>query len=823
MHPDMDKAGSPNALSACAVRWARWVDAHRRAILIGALLASIASVILASQLPVQGDFSYLLPPSELSVQHLHALERRTRALSTFMIGIESDDPALREQAAKALDERIEQLDKTLVANVSYDDRVAHQYAWDNRFLFAPLQDLETARAVLEKKRAEANPLYVPLDEDPGASAGDEKRLADLREQLAKLKKEAESPSIHVSRDGRLQMILVRSAFSSDDIGRGRQLLHELEQANDAVRSQFPTMTIGMTGDVITTQAEQGALLNGMLISTLITVGLVLFALLAFYRSGASVLALLGSLGVGVLVTFGYTKLSVGHLNLASAFLSSIVIGNGINFGIILLARYLEERRAGRQGTDAIAVAMAGTGHGTLAAALTAAVAYGSLAVTDFRGFRDFGIIGGVGMVLCWISAYTVFPALLASLDRRGLIRVKPELPVGKVIGKLPNRPRVIAGLAMVLLVVLGLATLRFLTTDPFEHNLNNLRSHNSEIAASSKWMSKFDKGFGSGISGGFAIAVSRVEDAKAVAEKLRMLDEGKPERERLLSHIATLDDLLPTDQPQKLKVLADIRALIDKLPEGERKKLQDLRPPDNLKVLGYDDIPEELAWPFTERDGTRGRLILANTGLGTNLWDTRDLERFASKVRSLGLGPEVLVGGSAFVFTDMLRAMERDGPRATLAAIVGSTLAVLLLVGRKRYAAVTLICGALGTLAMLACGWLVGLKVNFLDFVALPITIGIGIDYAVNIVARARQMEGPGMGRRSVTATGGAVLLCSYTTIVGYASLLFSQNRGIHTFGFSAMLGELTCISAALVVAPALLDVGSPHSSELPVQPVTEE
>jgi predicted RND superfamily exporter protein len=205
MHPDMDKAGSPNALSAYAVRWARWVDAHRRAILIGALLASIASVILASQLPVQGDFSYLLPPSELSVQHLHALEKRTRALSTFMIGVESDDPALREQAAKALDERIEQLDKTLVANVSYDDRVAHQYAWDNRFLFAPLQDLETARAVLEKKRAEVNPLYVPLDEDPGASTGDEKRLADLREKLAKLKKEAESPSIHVSRDGGLQL------------------------------------------------------------------------------------------------------------------------------------------------------------------------------------------------------------------------------------------------------------------------------------------------------------------------------------------------------------------------------------------------------------------------------------------------------------------------------------------------------------------------------------------------------------------------------------------------------------------------------------------
>ncbi|HWZ91806.1 MAG TPA: hypothetical protein VNW92_23245, partial [Polyangiaceae bacterium] len=51
------------------------------------------------------------------------------------------------------------------------------------------------------------------------------------------------------------------------------------------------------------------------------------------------------------------------------------------------------------------------------------------------------------------------------------------------------------------------------------------------------------------------------------------------------------------------------------------------------------------------------------------------------------------------------------------------------------------------------------------------------------------------------------VILCSYTTIVGYASLLFSQNRGIHSFGLSAMIGELTCLMAATVLAPALLDM----------------
>ena len=57
-----------------------------------------------------------------------------------------------------------------------------------------------------------------------------------------------------------------------------------------------------------------------------------------------VAALLAALALGALVTFAFTRLGVGHLNLATAFLAPIVVGNGINFGIILLARYFEERR-----------------------------------------------------------------------------------------------------------------------------------------------------------------------------------------------------------------------------------------------------------------------------------------------------------------------------------------------------------------------------------------------------------------------------------------------------------------------------------------------
>jgi len=49
------------------------------------------------------------------------------------------------------------------------------------------------------------------------------------------------------------------------------------------------------------------------------------------------------------------------------------------------------------------------------------------------------------------------------------------------------------------------------------------------------------------------------------------------------------------------------------------------------------------------------------------------------------------------------------------------------------------------------------------------------------------------------------VAVCSFTTVVGYASLLLSANRGIRSFGTAAFLGEITCLAAALALAPALL------------------
>ena len=95
------------------------------------------------------------------------------------------------------------------------------------------------------------------------------------------------------------------------------------------------------------------------------------------------------------------------------------MGNGINFGIIQLARYVEARRRGTDGRGRAGAQPLGTRKGTLSAALAAGIAYASLVAMQFRGFRQFGVIGGLGMVSRWAATFLLGPPLLAALGSGG--------------------------------------------------------------------------------------------------------------------------------------------------------------------------------------------------------------------------------------------------------------------------------------------------------------------------------------------------------------------------------------------------------------------
>ena len=95
-------------------------------------------------------------------------------------------------------------------------------------------------------------------------------------------------------------------------------------------------------------------------------------------------------------------------------------------------------------------------------------------------------------------------------------------------------------------------------------------------------------------------------------------------------------------------------------------------------------------------------------------------------------------------------------------------------------------------------------RIHFFNFIALPITFGIGVDYAVNFVQRY-----DAEGRRSIVRvlenTGGPVILCSLTTTLGYLALLRSINQAVRGLGALAVVGEVACLLAAVLVLPAAI------------------
>src|SRR5262249_39151111 len=457
---------------------------------------------LASKLPVYGDFSHLLPPNAPSVVQLHELEGRIQSLGGVMVVVESDDAETRGRATEALVHRLEKIDKTLVAQIAWQNRDTRRWIWDNRFLFAPLEDLKEAKQALADKirqaKLRANPLYVGLEEpEEKADAANDERVDKLRKKLKEAEEKRDANPAFVSKDGKMQVVVVRAPFDSSAVDLSSRLVDLLAKAGHETEAEFPGAKVIATGDLYTALAEHRALLNGMLLAIVITVSLVAAGMLLFYRSlrgGSGVV--LGVAG-GPRGTFGVTKPTTRRPHPAAAVPSSILLGDGINFGIVLLARHLEERRKGVTGVPAIAAAIRGTLRGTGTAALTASIAYGSLILTDFKGFKHFGIIGGVGMVLCWLTAYTLIPAALAGLERTRSFGPRPEPALGRaLVALLPKRFGWVVAASVAGTAVAATMTVIYLVRDPWEHSIRKLRSETAELDEARAMISRINVAFG---------------------------------------------------------------------------------------------------------------------------------------------------------------------------------------------------------------------------------------------------------------------------------------------------------------------------------------
>jgi predicted RND superfamily exporter protein len=344
---------------------------------------------------------------------------------------------------------------------------------------------------------------------------------------------------------------------------------------------------------------------------------------------------------------------------------------------------------------------------------------------------------------------------------------------------------------------------RYVAADPFEYDIKRLRSEGADAETARRWMKLSDDKLGRSFAGPNYNAAERTDQIPHIVRALAARDPAH----EVIGPVRSSVDAIPEQQPEKIALLDEIRTMIDASIDDIDNpdtiaELRELRPPDTLRAITFDMLPAMIQQRLVEKDGRRGLLVAVQTAKQPDEWDGRELIRFASAVRRIELpgGETVTTSGPSVIFADIVETVAHDGPRVTLVAGCLLLVMVIALVGFTRRALSVIAATVTGSLLMVATCALLGMKVNFLDFVALPITLGLGIDYAINLAHR--QAADP---VAALQTTGATVLVCSLTTIIGYGSLLVSDNLAIRGFGTASLIGEITCVLTALILVPALL------------------
>jgi len=828
-------------------RWfARLVDlqVHRPSwVLAISALLTVVSVVLTLRLELHPGFEYLLPQDRPSVRELHRVAGQTAGVSTLFVVLHADSGTPAEargalrKAGDALTGRLAQLGPPWVGSVEDGVQDAYRFLTPRAGLYADLAELVRLRDDVGRRYdyevAKATGNLIDDDDEPPAINAD---TLKKRFGVGALSDGRYPDGYYESKDGRVLVVAIRSKILGTDVTRGREAIRRVREVVDAagLGGATPPIHYGLQGDLWTGVAEL-TVVNEDLTRVGVT-GIVLIGsvVLLYYLRVRALVTMLLTILVGVSWSFAFTDLTIGFLNLATGFMFTIIAGNGINAGVIYMARYLEARRAGIEIAASVRVAHEDTWLATLTACLAASAAYASLTVTEFRGFRDFGIIGAVGMLLCWVATYWTMPAILVVAER-----MSPILPSGGPVSEratsfmtwwkglreaggaafgvpfawLAERaPRtiVVAGLGLAVSGVVALV--RYVRTDPIEYNMTNLRNDRRVRPDEAR-----DKELANDITGyvgaeGMAILVDRADQVPALRKALYARRDAAPAALRPFKDIHALEDFVPAQQAEKLPVLKAIKAKVLRardrglVSDLDWAELKDHLPGDDVAPFGAADLPADVARAFTEVDGTRGRIVYISPIDANAPEDAHYLFRWADAYRETRLpdGSVVLGSGRAVIYADMWSAVIAAIPPAVGFSFLMTVIVVLVAFRARR--ASFLVLGSL----LVGIGWLGGLfallhvRLNFLNFIALPITFGIGVDYAVNIVQRYL-IEGSDGVLRAVRATGGAVVLCSLTTTLGYLALFSSVNFAVRSLGVAAVLGEVSCLLAAVLVLPAAL------------------
>ena len=304
-------------------------------------------------------------------------------------------------------------------------------ALDQRFSVPGREGWETSQEIVAKYGSGGESLpFLPVVQLPeGATVGS----AGVRAELAQLEETAKQSvpgsrvagfgstgdRAFVSEDGRAAFVYVFPPRSDDPFGVNLEAVRGLEaRMADAEVGGAPVRVTGYdalfdsTGD---TAEGPGVLIEAIIGGTgaLLVLAFVFGSWLAFVPLTMAICSVL----VSFLALYGLT--SVTEVSPIVQFLVALIgLGISIDYALIIVVRWREEREKGLEGDEAVTAAMATAGRAVVFSGTTVAIGLLALVALPLPFLRSMGYGGLIIPLVATVVAITLLPVILATIGPR---------------------------------------------------------------------------------------------------------------------------------------------------------------------------------------------------------------------------------------------------------------------------------------------------------------------------------------------------------------------------------------------------------------------
>lgn len=543
------------------------------------------------------------------------------------------------------------------------------------------------------------------------------------------------------------------------------------------KDAYSRLDAGLTGGAFIQDIEADMVaFNGFgstfIITLLLIIIIVVFFLKRFFLSLVMVYPLL----LGATCAGAIAYLIYGSLNIFSISFALLLIGLGIDFAIHLLNRYNEERGKNNDLINSMETSIKATGISIIFGTITTAAAFFAFIFADFKAFTQMGSISAIGIIILSFIMLLLVPSFILLLDSKKEVKYsirserKTLKKTGDFIEKHPLIPLVII-LLLIPLLFNHVINMRIIG------NMEKIYPHNME---SKKWEKVVKEEFSYNPN----VLTFIVDDELELVEVITDLSNRQD-----VKYIDSAYSYLPQDQEYKIAVVKKLTAYLESYGINN-PKLQ------SVEKLTVFDLPEEIKANYIGKDNK----LLVELVPNVNIYDIDSYDKLSTAIEDLTGNIPV---GMPTIMNEVIKTVEADILRVALISLAIVTVFIAVLFKSIKTTIITIIPVIVTLYLTIGILPLLKLNINIFSVAAFPLIIGIGIDSSIHLMHRLKSDYELGFGYIYMT-TGKAIILTSFTTLIGFGSLTFINHPGMSNLGATVAVGIFICIIVTLTLLPVL-------------------